>query len=187
MEEIINNNNSENIEENIQENTPKTYTQEELDKILQSEKDKAVTQALKTAQKKHEKEMSLANKDAEERARIQLEDQNKELLEKIAQMEIDKARSDLKSTLGARGLDPRFADLLNITDDVIANQKVISEFDKIWKAAINNAVKERIEADTPKATQNVNIEDKDAFKKMGLAEMSKLLSENPDLYDKYFK
>ena len=52
-------------------------------------------------------------------------------------MTIESNRSELKSTLGARGLDPRFADLLNITDNTEDNQKVISDFDKIWKAAIN--------------------------------------------------
>ena len=129
----------------------KTYTKEEVLALLQQERDKkdrekdrAVTQALKTQAKKNEKDKSLAKMDKEERERAELVDRNKELEEMIAEMRVDKARSDLKSTLGARGLDARFADLLNITDDVDANQQVIASFDKIWKAAVSAEVDKRL-------------------------------------------
>jgi len=38
-----------------EENTPKTYTEEEVLALIQSESDKRVSQALKTQQKKYEK------------------------------------------------------------------------------------------------------------------------------------
>lgn len=192
MEENMNNENLELDNENVENEEKETYTKEEMLAILQKakdesirEKDREVTKALKTAQKKHEKEMSLASKDAEERARIELEDRNKELEEMIAQMKVDKARSDLKSTLGARGLDARFADLLNITDDVESNQKVISAFDKIWKASVNAEVDKRIAAtETPKK-QVVSTVDKDKkIRDMSLDEITARLEEDPDFLTK---
>lgn len=192
MEENMNNENLELDNENVENEEKETYTKEEMLAILQKakdesirEKDREVTKALKTAQKKHEKEMSLASKDAEERARIELEDRNKELEEMIAQMKVDKARSDLKSTLGARGLDARFADLLNITDDVESNQKVISDFDKIWKASVNAEVDKRIAAtETPKKQVTSTAEKDKKLRDMSLDEITARLEEDPDFLTK---
>lgn len=192
MEENMNNENLELDNENVENEEKETYTKEEMLAILQKakdesirEKDREVTKALKTAQKKHEKEMSLASKDAEERARIELEDRNKELEEIIAQMKVDKARSDLKSTLGARGLDARFADLLNITDDVESNQKVISAFDKIWKASVNAEVDKRIAAiETPKKQVTSTVEKDKKIRDMSLDEITARLEEDPDFLTK---
>ena len=192
MEENMNNENLELDNENVENEEKETYTKEEMLAILQKakdesirEKDREVTKALKTAQKKHEKEMSLASKDAEERARIELEDRNKELEEIIAQMKVDKARSDLKSTLGARGLDARFADLLNITDDVESNQKVISAFDKIWKASVNAEVDKRIAAiETPKKQVTSTVEEDKKSRDMALDEITARLEEDPDFLTK---
>lgn len=192
MEENMNNENLELDNENVENEEKETYTKEEMLAILQKakdesirEKDREVTKALKTAQKKHEKEMSLVNKDAEERARMELEDRNKELEEMIAQMKVDKARSDLKSTLGARGLDARFADLLNITDDVESNQKVISAFDKIWKASVNAEVDKRIAAtETPKKQVTSTVDKEKKIKDMSLDEITARLEEDPDFLTK---
>ena len=65
MEENMNNENLELDNENVENEEKETYTKEEMLAILQKakdesirEKDREVTKALKTAQKKHEKEMS---------------------------------------------------------------------------------------------------------------------------------
>lgn len=69
MAEDMNNNNNNNNNENgaennqQQENTPKTYTEEEVLALIQSEADKRVNQALKTQQKKYEKQLSLSKLD----------------------------------------------------------------------------------------------------------------------------
>lgn len=64
-EDMNNNNNNENGAENNQqqENTPKTYTEEEVLTLIQSEADKRVSQALKTQQKRYEKQLSLSKLD----------------------------------------------------------------------------------------------------------------------------
>ena len=68
MEENTNNNANENGANGVngadgvngaESAETKTYTQEEVLKLLQSETDKRVSQALKTQQKKYEKQLSL--------------------------------------------------------------------------------------------------------------------------------
>ena len=49
----------------------KTYTQEEVLALLQSETDKRVTQALNTQKKKYEKQLSLSKLDGDERAKAE--------------------------------------------------------------------------------------------------------------------
>lgn len=74
MEE--NNVNTQGTEEN-QQTENKTFTQEEVIKLIQSESDKRVSQALATQQKKFEKELakqkSLSGLDEEARAKAENE------------------------------------------------------------------------------------------------------------------
>ena len=186
-EEIMNNENTEvqEVENPETQNDTITMSREELTAFVQSECDRRVSGALKKQQKKHEQEMSLANKDAEERAKIELQQRNQELEEMMAQMKVDKARSDLKSTLSARGLDARFADLLNITDDVTSNQKVISDFDRIWKASVTAEVNKRLAAtETPKKQVASNINKDRKLRDMSLDEITACLEEDPDFLNK---
>ena len=57
----------------------KTYTQEEVLKLLQSETDKRVNQALATQQKKYEKQLSLSKLDGDERAKAEKDNRIAEL------------------------------------------------------------------------------------------------------------
>ena len=71
MDENTNNVVDEEAVDTTAENEVKTYTQEEVIKLLQSETDRKVTQALKTQQKKYEKQLSLSKLDGEERAKAE--------------------------------------------------------------------------------------------------------------------
>lgn len=175
MEENINNNTE------TQETETKTYTEDEVLALIQSETDKRVSQALNTQKKKYEKQISLSKLDDEAREKAEKDDRIAELEQKLAQMTIESNRSELKSTLGARGLDPRFADLLNITDNPEDNQKVISDFDKIWKAAINAEIKKRISSNSPKHNSTSPSEmTKESYNKMSLSEQSSYIQAHPE-------
>lgn len=62
----------------------KTYTQEEVLALLQSETDKRVSQALKTQQKKFDKQLSLSKLDGDERAKAEKDNRIAELEEQLA-------------------------------------------------------------------------------------------------------
>ena len=174
-EEIIKDEENKDTEQKL------SMTQAELDDLIQRKSDERVTQALKTQQKKYEKKLSLSKLDDEAREKAEKDDRIAELEEKLAQMTIESNRSELKSTLGSRGLDARFADLLNITDDTEANQKVIADFDKLWKAAVNAEVEKRISSNAPKHNSTSPSEmTKEAFNKMSLSEQSNYIQANPE-------
>ena len=166
---------------------PKTYTQEEVLALLQSETDKRVSQALKTQQKKYEKQLSLSKLDGDERAKAEKDNRIAELEEQLKEFTIERNKSELKSVLSTRGLSAEFADILNIGDDIEAAQANIDKLDKLFKAAVKAEVEKRLAGNTPKGNGAGTAEiTKETAKKMSMAELDKLARENPELFAKLF-
>lgn len=165
----------------------KTYTQEEVLALLQSETDKRVSQALKTQQKKYEKQLSLSKLDGDERAKAEKDNRIAELEEQLKEFTIEKNKSELKSVLSSRGLSAEFADIINISDDIEAAQANIDKLDKLFKAAVKAEVEKRLAGNTPKGNGGSTAEiTKETAKKMSMAELDKLARENPELFAKLF-
>ena len=185
-EEMINTTVEETTEQTKTEEV-KTYTQEEVMALLQSETDKRVTKALQTQQKKFDKQLSLSKLDGDERAKAEKDSRIAELEEQLAQFQIEKNKSELKSVLSSRGLSAEFADIVNISDDIEASQANIDKLDKLFKAAVKAEVEKRLAGGAPKGNGSAPAEiTKEAAKKMGLAEIQKLMVEQPELYNKLF-
>ena len=162
-----------------------TFTKDEVLKLIQAESDKRVTQALATAQKKYEKQLSLSKLDDTARAAAEKDDKIAELQEQLAQFQIERNKSELKSVLSSRGLSAEFADILVISDDIEASQANIDKLDKLFKAAVKAEVEKRLAGNAPKGGSTTPAEiTKESFKKMSLAELSKLAATNPELYEK---
>jgi hypothetical protein len=188
-------NNVENQEENTENSTNaenqegiKTYTADEVAKLLQAETDKRVTQALKTQQKKHEKELSLSKLDGEERVKAEKDARIAELEEMLAQKTIAENKSELKSVLAARGLSAEFADIITVTDDLETSQANIDKLDKLFKAAVKAEVEKRLAGNTPKGNGSATTTEltADMAKKLSLAEIEELKAKNPELFNKFF-
>lgn len=168
--------------------TEKTYTQEEVLKLIQAEADRRTNQALAKAQKKYEKQLSLSKLDGDEREKAEKDNKIAELEEKLAQYEIEKNRSELKSVLSSRGLSAEFADIIVINDDVEASQANIDKLDKLFKAAVTAEVEKRLAGNAPKGNGSSGAGEltKDKAKKMSLAEMNELAKIQPETFQKLF-
>lgn len=190
MADLINTSVNDNQDVAVEETTTqeaRTFSEEEVMALIQSEADKRVSQALKTQQKKYEKQISLSKLDGDERAKAEKDNRIAELEEQLAQFQIERNRSELKSVLASRGLSAEFADILNITDDIETSQASIDKLDKLFKAAVKAEVERRLAGTTPKGNGGSPAEiTKEAAKKMSLAELNELLDKNPELYNKLF-
>ena len=188
-EEIINNG-TEGTEGTAgsQQGENKTYTQEEVLKLIQAESDKRVSAALKSAEKKWQKKMSLSQLDDEAREKAEKDDKIAELEQQLAQFQIEKNKSELKSVLSSRGLSAEFADLINITDDLEESQKNIDALDRIFKAAVKAEVEKRLAGNSPKGSggqsQPMTKED---FLKLPMHEMQRLMDSNREFYTNLLK
>lgn len=170
-----------------QEETAKTYSQEEVLALLQSETDKRVTEALKKQQRKHEKELSLSKLDGSEREKAEKDNRIAELEEQLAQFQIERNKSELKSVLSSRGLSAEFADIININDDIEASQANIDKLDKLFKSAVKAEVEKRLAGNAPKGNGGTATEiTKETAQKMSMEELNALAKSNPELFNKIF-
>ena len=184
-----NTNASVNNEQQTTENTEevKTYTQEEVLKLLQSETDKRVNQALATQQKKYEKQLSLSKLDGDERAKAEKDNRIAELEEQLAQFQIERNKSELTSVLSSRGLSAEFADIIAINEDIEISQANIDKLDKLFKAAVKAEVEKRLAGNAPKGNGSAPAEiTKESAMKMSIAQLQELEKQNPALFEKLF-
>ena len=165
----------------------KTYTEEEVLKLIQAESDRRTNQALAKQKKEYEKKLSLSSLDEQQRKEAEAQMKIEELQSKLAAFQIEKNKSELKSIMAARNLDVRLADIINITDDLKESQQNIETLDKIFKECVRKEVEKRLAGNAPKGNGgNQNEITKETAKKMSLAELDKLSTEQPELYDKLF-
>lgn len=179
--------NTTTVETAAEETTvERTYTQDELLALIQSESDKRVTAALKKQASKYEKQLSLSKLDGDERAKAEKDNRIAELEEQLAAFQVERNRSELKSVLSSRGLSAEFADIVNISDDIEASQANIDKLDKLFKAAVKAEVEKRLAGSAPKGNTTSYSGDvtAEAFKKMSLTEQGNLYRTNPELYKK---
>lgn len=152
---------------------PVTYTQEEFDKKLQSESDRRVTEALKTARENWQKEFEekieqekteaekMAKLSAEERARKEFEQQQEAFAKERADFERDKLELEVRKELGKQGMDEDFAPFL-MQADAETSLKNIATFKVAYDKAVEAAVKEQLKGEPP-AGGGGEPEPKDAF------------------------
>lgn len=165
----------------------KTYTQEEVLRLLQSESDKRVNQALAKQKKEYEKKLSLSSLDEQQRKDAEAQMRIEELQSQLAQFQIEKNKSELKSVLGSRGLSAEFADIISIGEDITEAQTNIDTLDRLFKAAVKAEVEKRLAGNTPKGNSSSTGElTKEAVKKMSMAELNKLATEQPEIFSKFF-
>ena len=165
----------------------KTYTQEEVLKLIQSEADRRTNQALAKQKKEYERKMSLSKLDDDERAKAEKDNRIAELEEQLAQFQIERNKSELKSVLSSRGLSAEFADIIAINDDIETSQANIDKLDKLFKAAVKAEVEKRLVGNAPKGNGSSPAEiTKESAKKMSMKELNELMENNPELFNKLF-
>lgn len=188
-----NNENSTVIEEgvdtsntNSQTNEQQLFTRDEMLAFAQSESDKRVTAALKTQEKKFAKQLSLSKLDDDAREKAEKDNRIAELEELLAQRDIEKNKSELKSVLSSRGLSAEFADIIVINDDIEASQANIDKLDKLFKAAVKAEVEKRLAGNAPKGNSSniVGEMTPEAFRKLSFTEQNNIYRTNPELYKK---
>lgn len=178
--------NTNNVVEETSEVETKTYTQEEVLDLIQKESDRRVSQALKTQEKKYQKQLSLSKLDGDEREKAEKDNRIAELEEQLAKYQIESNKSELKSVLSSRGLSAEFADIISIGDDIEVAQANIDKLDKLFKEAVRAEVEKRMAGNAPKRPGNTVEITKETAKKMSLAEMNELAEKNPTLFNSLF-
>ena len=138
----------------------KTYTQEELDKAIQSESDKRVNQALENAKAKWEKEYTeklqaekdeaarLAKLSADERAKAEFNKEKEQFNTEREAYKKEKLEYECAKQLASRGLDVTFASFLTGADAETTKTNIDS-FNEAFKKAVEASVTDRLKGSPP--------------------------------------
>ena len=177
------------MEETNQETTveePKTYTQEEVDKLLQSEADKRVSEAMKKAESKKEaaiKEATkLAKMDEEQRYQYELEQREKAIADKERELALAENKATASMVLSNRGISAELVNLVVAEDADTMNQN-IQLLEKAFKESVKAEVEKRLATSTPKKNLPLDTAiSRESFRKMPLSKQAELYRTNPELY-----
>lgn len=188
MEDNMNNTGINENENNENQQETKTYSAEEVAKLIQAEADRRTNQALAKQKKEYEKKLSLSSLDEQQRKEAEAQMKIEELQSQLAEFQIEKNRSELKSVLSSRGLSAEFADIINIGEDIEEAQAMIDKLDKLFKASVKAEVEKRLAGNSPKGSggqsQPMTKED---FLKLPMHEMQRLMDSNKEFYTNLLK
>lgn len=180
----------------------KTYTEEELQKLLQSETDRKTTKALETAKAKWEEEYKanlekakseaekLASMSAEERARAEFQKEKDAWEKEKSSFEQEKMKLEATKLLSAEGLPISFVDYVANGTAEQVNENV-KAFKDAWSKALDEAVTDKLKGKAPAASGLANKDivnmTKEDFGKLSYKERSRMLSVDPDIVSKLKK
>lgn len=168
----------------------KTYTQDELEQMVQSTTDKRVTEALKTQEAKFnsqlEKELEEAKKMASlteaEQLEAQFEKEREAFEAEKAEFRKAKQRDSAERELLKRKLPTNFTNYVIAEDDEMT-QENINHLEEQWKEALNEAVTQRMQGYEPKASNAISsVITKEDLKNMTYTERANFMENSPEEY-----
>lgn len=163
--------------EDKEEKQEKTFTQDQLDKIIQDRLDRA----MKKADEDRKQAEELAKLSEKERAKKELEIKEKELEEERKLFYRERLELQTSKELDKLGLPIAFTEYV-MGANAEETQTRITEFTKVWETELEARRIESMKGKTPEIGASKGLT-KEEFDKMNYKERTKLYSENPTLYN----
>ena len=168
-----------------QETAEKTFTQAELDAIIQKEKAKAKRSAEKEYQAKIDEAERLRKMNADEKAEYEAKKKDTyiaELEAKINRSGLEKEASKMLSEAGIVAGDEILAFV--VKDSAESTQEAVNGFTELVNQLADNKVKEMLKGKTPRKVEQstAGAITKEQFDRMGYKDRNELLQSNPELY-----
>ena len=166
------------------EPTVKTFTQEEVDKMIQKR--------LSRERKDIEAKIEAERQEAERLAKLSEAERQKAMFEKqVAEFEAtkrafeqEKLLNETSKQLASKNLPIEFAEMLK-AQDAESTFENIKIFEAKFNEAVERLVNERLKGNTPKVKSDVSGGiTKETFNKMSYQEKLALFNSDPELYDK---
>ena len=182
-QEVIGGAEEPTVEHTEQEPAIKTFTQEEVDKMIQKR--------LSRERKDIEAKIEAERQEAERLAKLSEAERQKAMFEKqVAEFEAtkrafeqEKLLNETSKQLASKNLPIEFAEMLK-AQDAESTFENIKIFESKFNEAVERLVNERLKGNTPKVKSDVSGMTKETFNKMSYQERLALFNSDPELYDK---
>lgn len=168
------------------EETKSTYTQEEVEALLQKETDKRISEAMAKAERKKNAAVKEATKLAamneQEKYEYELKRREEAIVEKERALALSENKNEASKILAEKGISLSLVDFI-VAEDAETMSANIALLDKAFKASVKAEVEKRISSTTPK--KNLPLDGaitRDSIKKMSVGELNELYRNNPELY-----
>lgn len=167
--------------------TEKTFTQSQLDEIIQKEKAKAKRSAEKEYQAKLDEAEKLRQMNEAQKAEYEQEKQRAyiaELEAKINRSGLEREASKMLSE-GGIAVDDKILGLV-VKDTAESTQEAVESFVALVNDLADKKVGEKLKGKTPKKMEDTSAGEitKEQFNRMGYQSRNELLQNNPGLYHK---
>lgn len=163
----------------------KLYSIDEITKLIQSESDKRVTQALAKQKREYDKKLSLSNLSENERALAEKDNEIADLKNQLTELAQFRARQSVMNELTARSLNPVLADVIAMSDDETEMKTRIDTFEKAFRQAVEDAVKTRLAGGTaPQKGSSSTGMTREMFRKLPLSKQQEMYTKDPETYKK---
>lgn len=169
------------------ESTEKTFTQSQLDEIIQKEKAKAKRSAEKEYQAKMDEAEKLRQMNETQKAEYEQEKQRAyiaELEAKINRSGLEREASKMLSE-GGIAVDDKILGLV-VKDTAESTQEAVESFVALVNDLADKKISEKLKGKTPKKMEDTSAGEitKEQFNRMGYQSRNELLQNNPELYHK---
>ena len=169
------------------ESTEKTFTQSQLDEIIQKEKAKAKRSAEKEYQAKMDEAEKLRQMNESQKAEYEQEKQRAYIAElevKINRSGLEREASKMLSE-GGIVVDDKILGFV-VKDTAESTQEAVEGFVALVNALADKKVSEKLKGKTPKKMEDTSASEitKEQFNRMGYQSRNELLQNNPELYYK---
>jgi len=178
MEEKTNNGVTETQTEGQENNTEKTYTQSELDALLQQETDRRVTAALKKQAQKNEAKVKeaerLAQMNEQEKYEYQLEQREAAIAEKEKELALAENKNVASKILAEKGLSLSLVEFV-VAEDADTMDANIKLLEQAFNQSVKQEVEKRLASRAPR--KNLPLEKtitREDFRKMSTTELMEL-------------
>ena len=177
----------EQVDAQQEESTEKTFTQAQLDEIIQKEKAKAKRSAEKEYQAKMDEAEKLRKMNEVQKAEYEQEKQKAyiaELEAKINRSGLEREASKMLSE-GGIPVDDKILGLV-VKDTAESTQEAVESFVALVNDLADKKVSEKLKGKTPKKMEDTSAGEitKEQFNRMGYQSRNELLQNNPELYHK---
>ena len=164
----------------------KTYTESEVQALLQREGDRRVSSALKKQQKEFERQTAEADKlrdmDESQRKEYEYTQRLQELENKEREFAIAQNKLEATKVMANRELPIEFVDYI-VAEDAETMMENITTFERVFKSAVADAVAKKIASPAPKTgTAKQTGMTKEEFRKLSVAQQTEIFRTNPELY-----
>ncbi|WP_174852735.1 DUF4355 domain-containing protein [Streptococcus suis] len=165
----------------------KTFTQEELDAIIQKEKGKAKRAAEREYQAKMDEAEKLRKMNAEQKAEYEAKKQADYIAELEAKINRSGLEKEASKMLSENGLvaDDKILGFV-VKDTAEATQEAVDSFSALVNDLADKKVGEMLKGKTPKKVEQSTAGGitKEQFNRMGYKDRNELLQNDPELYAK---